>query len=112
MCNNLRIERRLSLSVIVGMTSLSDGFETTSVSQSVDTSVCAVCISEPSMLEQDPPPCGSFNALSEMCIAAGGQPVVAAVAHNWICLQALSTMNIVAQVVVAAGEHKRVLLAE
>ncbi|GKE97490.1 hypothetical protein Tco_0020841 [Tanacetum coccineum] len=53
-----------------------------------------------------------LQALSEMCIAAGGQPVVAAVAHNWICLQALSTMNIVAQVVVAAGEHKRVLLAE
>ncbi|GJZ92288.1 hypothetical protein Tco_0664353 [Tanacetum coccineum] len=42
------------------------------------------------------------DALSEMCIAAGGQPVVAAAAHNWICLQALSTMNIVAQVVVAA----------
>ncbi|GKB44164.1 hypothetical protein Tco_0889106 [Tanacetum coccineum] len=51
-----------------------------------------------------------LQALSEMCIAAGGQPVVVAAAHNY--LQALSTMNIVAQVVVAAGEYKRVLLAE
>nr|GEZ86365.1 hypothetical protein [Tanacetum cinerariifolium] len=52
------------------------------------------------------------DALSEMCIAGGGQPVVAAAAHNQICLQALSTMNIVAQVMVAADEHKHVLLAK
>nr|GEX56752.1 hypothetical protein [Tanacetum cinerariifolium] len=54
----------------------------------------------------------NLKALSDMCIAGGGQPVVAAAAHNRICLQALSTMNIVAQVVVAADEHKHVLLAK
>ncbi|GKE92390.1 hypothetical protein Tco_1573485, partial [Tanacetum coccineum] len=50
---------------------------------------------------------GLFLALSEIHIAAGGQPLVVTVDKNWACLQALCVMNIAAgsQLLIVAVEY-------